>query len=70
MKQQESINIPGEILTAVIPTIWAPRRPGRVKNAVLVKTELKHGAQLVRKRQYPIRLEARVCLELLTNDFT
>jgi len=54
----------------VIPTVWATKRPGRVKNAVPVKTELKLGAQPVRKRQYPIKLEARIGLELLINDFT
>ncbi|KAK4806267.1 hypothetical protein QYF61_013411 [Mycteria americana] len=67
--QQENINIPEEILDTVIPTVWATKRPGRAKNAVLVKIELKSGAQLVRKRQYPIKLEASIGLELLINDF-
>jgi len=40
------------------------------ENAVLVKTESKPGAQPVRKRQYPIKLEARISLELLINNFT
>ncbi|KAK4805539.1 hypothetical protein QYF61_004478 [Mycteria americana] len=44
-KQQENINIPEEILDAVIPTVWATKRPGRAKNAVPVKLELKPRAQ-------------------------
>ncbi|KAK4805538.1 hypothetical protein QYF61_004477 [Mycteria americana] len=44
-EQQENINIPEEILDAVIPTVWATKRPGRAKNAVPVKLELKPRAQ-------------------------
>ncbi|KAK4819560.1 hypothetical protein QYF61_007071 [Mycteria americana] len=69
VEQQENINIPEEILDAVIPTVWATKRLGRAKNAVPVKIELKSRAQLVRKRQYPIKLEARIGLEPLINNF-
>ncbi|KAK4814003.1 hypothetical protein QYF61_004633 [Mycteria americana] len=41
----EKMNISEDILNAVIPPVWASEIPGRAKNATLVKTELKPGAQ-------------------------
>ncbi|KAK4809495.1 hypothetical protein QYF61_015052 [Mycteria americana] len=41
----EKMNISEDILNAVIPLVWASEIPGRAKNATLVKTELKPGAQ-------------------------
>ena len=61
--------IPEEILNAVIPTIWDSSKPGRAKNVTLVRVELKPGVQLVRKKQYPLKLEAKKGLEPLINSF-
>ncbi|KAK4827316.1 hypothetical protein QYF61_016566 [Mycteria americana] len=41
----EEMNIPEEVLNAVIPLVWVSKMPGRAKNATPVKTELKPGAQ-------------------------
>ncbi|KAK4819551.1 hypothetical protein QYF61_007062 [Mycteria americana] len=54
----EKTNIPEELLNAVIPLMCASKIPGRVKNATPVKIALKPGAQLIRKKQYAIKLEA------------
>ncbi|KAK4816289.1 hypothetical protein QYF61_014587 [Mycteria americana] len=59
----EEMNIPEEVLNAVIPLVWASKIPRQAKNATMVKIELKPGAQLVRKKQYRIKLEARKGLE-------
>ncbi|KAK4812837.1 hypothetical protein QYF61_022061 [Mycteria americana] len=60
----DKMNISEDILNAVIPPVWASEIPGRAKNATLVKTELKPGAQSVRKKQYPVKPEARKGLNL------
>ncbi|KAK4817306.1 hypothetical protein QYF61_009159 [Mycteria americana] len=41
----DKMNISEDVLNAVIPPVWASDIPGRAKNATLVKTELKPGAQ-------------------------
>ncbi|KAK4806310.1 hypothetical protein QYF61_008496 [Mycteria americana] len=60
----EKMNISEHILNAVIPLVRASEIPGRAKNATLVKPELKPGAQSVRKKQYPVKPEARKGLNL------
>ncbi|KAK4810644.1 hypothetical protein QYF61_007381 [Mycteria americana] len=65
----EEMNIPEEVLNAVTPLVWASKIPGRAKNATLVKTELKPGAQPVRKKQYPIKLGAGKGLEPIKSSF-
>ncbi|GAB0207993.1 protein NYNRIN-like [Grus japonensis] len=55
----EEGDIPDEVLDAVIPIAWSSGTPGRAKNVTPVKIQLKPGAQPVRKKQYPIKLEAR-----------
>ncbi|KAK4805439.1 hypothetical protein QYF61_027503 [Mycteria americana] len=60
----EKMNISEDIPNAVIPPAWASEIPGRAKNATLVKTELKPGAQPVRKKQYPVKPEAQKGLNL------
>ncbi|KAK4810906.1 hypothetical protein QYF61_013314 [Mycteria americana] len=65
----EEMNIPEEVLNAVIPLVWASKIPGQAKNATPVKTELKPGAQLVRKKQYPIKMEAQKGLEPIISSF-
>ncbi|KAK4806208.1 hypothetical protein QYF61_001131 [Mycteria americana] len=68
-EKDENADIPEEVLNAVIPLVWASGKPGRAKSVTPIKTELKSGAQPVRKKQYPIRLEARKGLEPLINSF-
>ncbi|KAK4806158.1 hypothetical protein QYF61_001081 [Mycteria americana] len=68
-EKDENADIPEEVLNAVIPLVWASGKPGRAKSITPIKTELKSGAQPVRKKQYPIRLEARKGLEPLINSF-
>ncbi|KAK4805269.1 hypothetical protein QYF61_018310 [Mycteria americana] len=48
----EKLNISEDILNAVIPPVWASEIPGRAKNATLVKTALKPGAQPVRQSEF------------------
>lgn len=60
--------MPQEVLDAVIPLVWSTKKPGWAKNTA-VKTEPKLGAQPVRKKQYPVKLEARIDLESLKNMF-
>ncbi|GAB0208845.1 hypothetical protein GRJ2_003350200 [Grus japonensis] len=65
----EEGGIPDEVLDAVIPIAWSSGTPGRAKTVTPVKIQLKPGAQLVRKKQYPIKLEARKGLEPTINSF-
>nr|XP_009676976.1 PREDICTED: uncharacterized protein LOC104146587 [Struthio camelus australis] len=66
---RESENIPRTVLDAVIPLVWASKKPGRAKNISPIKMELKEGAKPVRVHQYPIRVEAHKGLEPLINTF-
>lgn len=45
------------------------RKPGRAKNVEPVKVELKTGVRPVRKKKYPISIEARKGLEPIINNF-
>ena len=65
----EEGDIPDEVLGTVIPIAWSSGTPGRAKNVTPVKTELKPGAQPVRKKQYPIKLEVWKGLEPTINSF-
>jgi len=56
-------------LDAVIPLVWASEKPGHAKNATPVKTELKVGAQPVRRKQYPMKPEMRLGSGPLINTF-
>lgn len=38
-KKQEETRIPEESLDAVILLVWASKKPGRAKNAILVKVK-------------------------------
>ena len=47
-------------LTQLFPEVWAEdNAPGLAKHQALVIIELKPGTILVRKRQYPLPIEAR-----------
>ncbi|KAK4810829.1 hypothetical protein QYF61_008801 [Mycteria americana] len=65
----EEVNIPEEVLNAVIPLAWASKIPRQAKNVTPVKTELKPGAQPVRKKQYPIKLDAQEGSEPIISSF-
>ncbi|KAK4807170.1 hypothetical protein QYF61_024290 [Mycteria americana] len=65
----EEMNISEEVLNAVTPLVWASKIPGRAKNVTPVKIELKPGAQPVRKKQHPIKLEAQKGLEPIISSF-
>lgn len=43
--------MPGEVLGALVPLVWALGIPGREGNVTPVKAELKPGVQLARKDQ-------------------
>ncbi|KAK4810862.1 LOW QUALITY PROTEIN: hypothetical protein QYF61_008834 [Mycteria americana] len=65
----EEMNISEEVLNAVIPLAWASKIPGQAKNVTPVKIELKPEAQPVRKKQHPIKLEARKGSEPIISSF-
>ncbi|XP_064900527.1 uncharacterized protein LOC135577015 [Columba livia] len=54
---------------AVIPTVWETNIPGKSKAAKPVKVVLKEGAEPVRLRQYPLKLEARLGIVSLIEKF-
>lgn len=62
-------NIADVALDAVILLAWASKNPGKAKNVIPIKKELKQGVGPVRASQYPIRLEAHKGLEPLLNTF-
>ncbi|GAB0209405.1 protein NYNRIN-like [Grus japonensis] len=62
-------NSPFELEDAVTPFVWATEQPGKAKLTELVKVEIKPGAKPVRRKQYPMKLEARVGLEPILNNF-
>ena len=70
-KQVESgpSGIPAEVIDAVVPFVWATEKPGRARCVELVKVELRQGAKSVRRKQYPMKSEARVGLEPIINNF-
>lgn len=61
--------IPDSVMDAMIPLVWASKRPGIAKNMSPLNIELKPGAQPVREKQYPIKWEARKGLEPLITAF-
>ncbi|GAB0207027.1 protein NYNRIN-like [Grus japonensis] len=68
-EKEVPVNSLSEIEDAVTPFVWATEQPGKAKSAKLVKIELKPGAEPVRRKQYPMKLEARVGLEPIINNF-
>jgi len=51
-----------EILNAVTPLEWSTGIPGRAA-VDLIKVELKPDTKPVRKKQYPIKMDAKIGLE-------
>jgi len=49
--------VPQDILDQVYPGVWALGTPGRAKNADPAEIKLKPGAQPVKAKQYPFKLE-------------
>lgn len=47
-----------KVMNVVIPLVWVTEKPGKSKGVSPSKIELKPGARPVRKKQYPIKLEA------------
>lgn len=61
--------IPSEILDSVYPGVWASEAPGKAKSASPVVIKLKSGAQPVRIKQYPLRLEDREGIKEIIDRF-
>jgi len=59
ISEESEENIPNIVLDVVLPLVWASKKPGKTKNIIPIKTELKLGARSVRVNQYPTRLKAR-----------
>ncbi|XP_050769787.1 uncharacterized protein LOC127027997 [Gymnogyps californianus] len=68
-KETESPEIPEEVENTVTPLVWASGTPGRSRAAEPVVIQLKPDARPVRRKQYPIKLEARKGLEPLIEQF-
>jgi len=64
-QEEQDLNIPEEMLHAVIPSTGIS---GRAK-ADPINVELKPDVQPVRRKQYPMKTEAKVGLEELINKF-
>ncbi|KAL9871155.1 uncharacterized protein GJ701_016870 [Geothlypis trichas] len=69
IKEVDAFPIPEEIEQAVVPWVWESGVPGKSKAAQPVKVELKEGAQPVRVKQYPLKLEARRGVAPLIKQF-
>lgn len=69
LKENPIVKIPQAIEDAVIPTVWETDIPGKSKAAKPVKVALKEGAEPVRLRQYPLKLEARLGIVSLIEKF-
>lgn len=61
--------IPTEVEEAVIPFVWAGEVPGRSKKADPVRIDLKPELALVRLKQYPKKIEAKLGLLPLIQKF-
>lgn len=69
IKEVDASPIPEEIEQAVVPWVWESGVPGKCKAARPVKVELKEGAQPVKVKQYPLKLEARRGVAPLIKQF-
>lgn len=69
VKEVEAAEIPQEIEQAVVPWVWETGVPGKSKAAQPVVIELKEGASPVRVRQYPLKLEARIGIAPMIEQF-
>ncbi|XP_051497575.1 uncharacterized protein LOC127395146 [Apus apus] len=67
--QNKEEEIDPEIKDQVYPGVWASGMPGKAKNAELVTIKLKEGAQPVRLKQYPLKLEDRQGVKNIIKDF-
>lgn len=67
--RKDELKPPSEIVNAVTPFVWATEKPGKAKSPEPVKVELKLGAKLVRRKKYPMKLEAQAGLESIINIF-
>ncbi|GAB0207316.1 protein NYNRIN-like [Grus japonensis] len=68
-KEMPLPEIPKEVEDAMIPLVWASGTPGRSKAAEPVVIQLKPDAKPVRRKQYPVKLEARKGLEPVVEQF-
>ncbi|XP_005534386.1 PREDICTED: uncharacterized protein LOC102107869 [Pseudopodoces humilis] len=69
IKEIDPSPIPIEVDQAVVPWVWETGNPGKSKAAQPVVVELKEGAQPVRIKQYPIKLEAKQGVAPLITQF-
>uniref|UniRef100_A0A8C3UYN0 ribonuclease H n=1 Tax=Catharus ustulatus TaxID=91951 RepID=A0A8C3UYN0_CATUS len=69
IKEVEAAEIPQEIEQAVVPWVWETGVPGKSKAAQPAVIELKEGASPVRVRQYPLKLEARIGIAPMIEQF-
>ncbi|KAK1204014.1 POL5 protein, partial [Pygoscelis papua] len=61
--------IPSEILDQVYPGVWASEVPGKAKHVKPIEIHLKQGAQIVRIKQYPLRLKDREGIKGIIEKF-
>ena len=61
--------IPTEVEEAVVPFVWAGEAPGRSKRAEPVRIDLKPQSAPVRLKQYPMKIEAKLGLLPLIQNF-
>lgn len=64
-----SADIPREVEVAVVPFVWAGEVPRGSKRAKPVRIDLKPESTLVRLKQYPIKMEAKLGLLPLIQKF-
>ncbi|XP_058715777.1 uncharacterized protein LOC131590004 [Poecile atricapillus] len=69
IKEIDPSPIPIEVDHAVVPWVWESGNPEKSKAAHTVVVELKEGAQPVRIKQYPIKLEAKQGVAPLITQF-
>lgn len=67
--EQTERKIPPEVEDAVIPIAWAGEVPGKSKRAEPVRINLKPGSVPVRLKQYPLKLEAKIGLVPIIQNF-
>ena len=69
IQTEPKFEVPPEIVNQVYPGVWASEVPGKAKNAAPIVIKLKPGAEPVKMKQYPLKLDDRKGIKEIIDRF-
>lgn len=69
IQTEPKFEVPPEIVDQVYPGVWASEVPGKAKNAAPIVIKLKPGAEPVKIKQYPLKLDDRKGIKEIIDRF-